>query len=149
MAAPNPYLAAVKAIAAGSLAGSALPSIFTVIVGIGMMANGSEEGLLVAFIPFMITLACASVGFVVVVLPLTSLLKRRQAESGNAYSLYSGLLGGGLPLLASFAIAQSMSGVFLGLFGLMTGASVGHFWWRWGRQPVVETTDADTAAVFE
>ncbi len=149
MAVPNQYVAATKAVGAGSLVGSALPSIATVLVGLSMVSENPGEALLLAAFPLMVTLACASVGFLVVVLPLTAVLKRRQTEGANTYSLFSGIGGAGMPVLVFFVFGGTTSGILLGLFGLITGASVGHFWWKWGRKPIVETTDADTAAVFE
>ncbi len=52
-------------------------------------------------------------------------------------------------MLAFTVVRACMGSLIFAVFGTITGGAVGHFWWRWGRKPIVETTDADTAAIFE
>ena len=133
----------------GSLIGTSLPSLFTLVVGAMLLGEDFLGAVLVMAMPFLIGLVAAA-GLVLVGLPMTVWLKRRGEESRRAY-VSGGLIGGGI---VAFAVSWGLFGgsffgaVFIAAFGAFTGGATGHFWWRYARREEAEQGLDEIAEVF-
>ena len=134
----------------GSLIGTSLPSLFTLVVGAMLLGEDFLGAVLVMAMPFLIGLVAAAAGLVLVGLPMTVWLKRRGEESRRAY-VSGGLIGGGI---VAFAVSWGLFGgsffgaVFIAAFGAFTGGATGHFWWRYARREEAEQGLDEIAEVF-
>ena len=146
------FIAALKAIALGSLVGVSIPSLATLYAGGSMLLAGSESplgALLIIAFPFLIAAALGSLGFLVVGVPMTLILRSKGAENGNNYFLGGAIAGGGVPAVLMLTTAGvGFSILIIGFLGLVTGGAIGHFWWRFGRKPIVEAGGEDVAEAF-
>lgn len=135
----------------GSLIGTSLITAVTFVVAVMALRDGITEALFIMTLPFLIGLACAVGGLLLVGLPLTLWLNRTGQESRSAY-LSGGLIGGGIfAFAATWALigGDGFSSLFVAFFGALTGGATGHFWWRYAREEEVERGLAPLAEVFE
>ena len=130
-------LGGIKALLAGALVGSALPSFFTLSIGLGILGNGEWYGLALALMPFLMALAGGAIGMLLIGVPFTLYLIRNEREGAKAY-LAGGVVGGLLLMipviwLLDMSYAPELALMFLA-FGMLTGAAIGGFWWRFARK---------------
>ena len=148
-------MAGAKAAAMGSVVGTSLPSVFTLIVGIGVIGDSPSAdagwAVLLIFLPFLTGFFCSAVGLALVAVPMMLWLRGQGEESRRAY-LSGGLIAG---TLVSTAVCWWLfDGFFMAVlvvaaFGALTGGATGHFWWRYARREEVEGMTAGWAEVFE
>ena len=144
-------VAGLKVAAMGSLIGTSIPTLFVLIIAVDLMSEDPAGAMLVMTMPFMIGFAAALAGIVVIALPLTLWLQRSRGESARAY-LTGGMIGGAVSafLVALVLFEGELSGgVFMAIFGALTGSATGHFWWRYMRRDAVENDPNLLTEVFD
>ncbi|MFT4253961.1 MAG: hypothetical protein QM608_15935 [Caulobacter sp.] len=98
--------------------------------------------LFVATLPLLISFACVLAGGLVIGLPTSLILKRRGAETVEAYSGLGALFGAVLPLVLALAAGGSGGAVAFSGLGVLGGGTAGYVWWRSGRPKVVDQAEA-------
>ncbi len=128
---------ALRAIFWGSFAGGAPLLPLTVPIGlVTAFTDGSPEMLLFALVPWLVSLAFVVPAFLLLCLPLTSVLRGRPADNHRSYVI-AGLFAGiifptviGL-LAEGLDVSFALGGLFLGLFGAVAGGVTGYVWGSW------------------
>jgi hypothetical protein len=135
----TPFL---KSVALGTLAGGAMPSVFT--CTIALMAAPSGQVIPQQILPLVgIALLPAIIAFVLVLgssvlfgLPFTRLLQARDWESSATYIIGGVGLGFAVPILVLLTISAP-SGYWLAILGGFSGGITANTWWREAREPNV------------
>ena len=115
--------------------------MMTIVAGFAMLSDAGAGSLLIMVLPFAVGFLCALVGLALVALPMTLWLRKRGAESRQAY-LTGGMVAGGAITLAFMlwlADGEPFAAFFLGAFGAFTGGATGQFWWRYAREKEVHS----------
>lgn len=135
----------ILAIAAGTVAGMAIPSAILAVIIIGSSRSISNylDGISLAVLTIAITFRVVASTALLLGLPITAALKKLGWESEGAYLFVGGLTGFLVPW-AIFAVVLGTKEVFLLVFyagpvGALSGAITGRVWWRQYRAPIVES----------
>ncbi|PXA91020.1 hypothetical protein DMC18_13950 [Caulobacter sp. D5] len=123
----------VKAVLAGALAGAMIPLCVTLPLAVAaLFAPGAPaEAVLLGVLPLLASLAVVLPASLVIGLPVCWLLRRRGAESAQAYLCWGGGFGLLLPLALVIAKGASEAILLCGP-GVIAGAATGYVWWRGG-----------------
>ncbi len=116
--------------------GAAFPMMFT--VSLALSSTGGNWGwtFWFAFMPLVVAIIVVLVASVVLGLPLTFFLKRRQQERASVYAGAGAAAGFIIPILLYYRQGGiDLSSIFLAIMGTLSGAVTGLTWWLSARKP--------------
>ncbi|TFU06019.1 hypothetical protein EUV02_03085 [Polymorphobacter arshaanensis] len=130
-----------KSVILGGLAGAAPFLVFLVFIIAGSPYPGTSEDrvMLLVKMPALILAISTTVvlvASVIIGLPLTAVLKRRQWESADAYTVSGAVAGAALPVLPMLFTGE-FGAFMLVICGAFGGAITGRTWWLSARRGAV------------
>jgi hypothetical protein len=125
----------VKSVLIGTLAGAALPMIFTVLLAVGNLMSPLPGHLdilgsiYLAALPLMISFGLVSLSSVLIGLPAATILRRLGAESAFSYQAIGGAAGFLVTLIGLLVIGAT-AGFWMCILGAISGIFTARTWWR-------------------
>jgi hypothetical protein len=140
----------LRAVAAGAVAGAALPMCLTIIFAVDGLARGDPliSMLLLGLFPLLLTLPVVLLAVLTIGLPASALLRRANRESRTAYVVAGVVVGFFLPLV--FGSLSNVANAFISLFpgddtmdvwwigsffGALSGAVTANVYWKCRLEP--------------
>jgi hypothetical protein len=133
----RPFL---KSVALGTLAGGAMPSVFTCAIALMALPSGLVAPyralpiIWIALLPALIAFVLVLGSSLIFGLPFTRLLRACGRESAAAYIIGGVALGFAVPILALLSISAP-SGYWIAILGGFSGGVTANTWWREAREP--------------
>lgn len=124
----------IQSILIGTLAGAAMPSIYTIAIAVRLFWSPLERGqdyfwILIAILPLAVSFATVAAASILIGLPASALLRRYDAESFRNYTIIGAGFGIALPMVI-LLVSRGGEPYLVSLLGGFAGVVTAAAWWQ-------------------